>query len=453
MSMFDNVMKFVETSVAPVAGKISAQKHVNAIKDGFVSTMPFLIVGSLLLVLAFPPSEGNFFFDGWHALIKAIGQENILAPFQLSMGIFALYATFGIGFSLAESYKLRPMNTGMLCMFAFMLAAAPMTNTEIGGVIPGAYLGGAGAFTAIMCGLFVPEMQRFLIKYNIRIKMPEAVPPKISASFDLLIPIVVISVIIMPINIMLSQYDLQIPSAVMKLFQPLVMASDTYIACLIAVLLVQLLWFSGIHGGSVVGGIIAPMLLINLGLNQEALAAGEPLPAIFVNPVMDFFVFVGGAGGTWGLVVLMMRSKATQLKAIGKMSIIPGTFNINEPVIFGTPIVMNPVYFIPWLLAPAVNTTIVWMAFKTGFVAKIIAIPPWTMPAPVGAIIATNSGTAALVVLSSIIVSATIFYPFLKVHEKQLIAEEKAALEATAAANKGKIPAAAKDGELNECRN
>ncbi|WP_282178093.1 PTS sugar transporter subunit IIC [Vibrio nereis] len=426
MAFFDKVLGFVENYVAPFAGTLSAQRHVNAIKDGFVSTMPFLIVGSLLLVLAFPPSEGNAFFDGWHALIETIGKDNIMAPFQLSMGIFALYAAFGIGFSLAESYKLRAMNTGMLSMFAFLLSVAPMANTDIGSALPGAFLGGTGAFTAILCGLLVPEMQRLLIKYNIRINMPDAVPPKISASFDLLIPIVFISFIVMTINVFLAGYDLQIPTAIMQLFQPLVVASDSFIACLLAVLIVQILWFSGIHGASVVGGIIGPMLLINLGMNQDALAAGEPLPAIFINPVMDFFIFVGGAGGTWGLVVLMMRSKATQLKTIGKMSIIPGTFNINEPVIFGTPIVMNPIYFIPWLLAPTINTSIVWLAFKAGFVSKIIAIPPWTMPAPIGAIISTNSGTAALVVLSSVCVSALVFYPFLKVHEKQLLAEERA---------------------------
>ncbi|MGF1909848.1 PTS transporter subunit EIIC [Vibrio kasasachensis] len=424
MSIFDTTMRFVENVVAPVAGKVSAQKHVIAVKDGFVATMPFLIVGSLLLVLAFPPSDSGFFFEGWHALINAIGSDNIMAPFQVSMGIFAVYASFGIGFSLAESYKLRPMNTGMLSMFAFILAAAPMVSVDIGGVLPGAFLGGAGAFTAILCGLLVPEMQRLLLKYNIRIKMPEAVPPKISASFDLLIPIVFISIIVVTINTLLSQHDLQIPSAVMQLFTPLVMASDSYIAALLAVMLIQLLWFSGIHGGSVVFGIIAPMLLVNLGMNQEALAAGEPLPKIFVNPLVDFFVFVGGAGGTFGLVLLMMRSKATQLKTIGKMSVVPGMFNINEPVIFGTPIVMNPIYFIPWIVAPFINTTIVWMAFKTGFVAKIIALPPWTMPAPIGAVIATNSVTAAIVVLLCLTVSVIVFYPFMKVHEKQLLAEE-----------------------------
>ncbi|GAB2659363.1 PTS sugar transporter subunit IIC [Vibrio panuliri] len=447
MSLFDKIMGFVENVVAPAAGKVSAQKHVIAVKDGFVATMPFLIVGSLLLVLAFPPSDSGFFFEGWHGLINAIGQDNIMAPFQVSMGIFAIYASFGIGFSLAESYKLRPMNTGMLSMFAFILSAAPMVSVDIGGVLPGAFLGGAGAFTAILCGLLVPEMQRLLIKYNIRIKMPEAVPPKISASFDLLIPIVFISIIIMTINTLLASHDLQIPSAIMELFKPLVVASDSYIAALLAVMLIQLLWFSGIHGGSVVGGIIAPMLLVNLDLNQAALEAGQALPAIFINPLVDFFVFVGGAGGTFGLVLLMMRSKATQLNTIGKMSFVPGMFNINEPVIFGTPIVMNPIYFIPWVVAPFINTSIVWMAFKTDLVARIIALPPWTMPAPIGAVIATNSITAAFLVLSSLAVSMVVFYPFLKVHEKQLLAEE-AAMEAATQSQ-----ASANEEQLNAVRN
>ena len=121
----------------------------------------------------------------------------------------------------------------------------------------------------------------------------------------------------------------------------------------------------------------------------------------------------------------MMRSKATHLNVIGKMSIIPGSFNINEPVIFGTPIVMNPNYFIPWMLSPMINTCIVWLAFKTEFVSKFVALPPWTMPAPFGAVIATNSGTAALLVCVCVLVSMVIFYPFFKVHEKQLLIEEK----------------------------
>lgn len=431
MSVLNGIMNFVEKVVAPIASKVSTQRHINAIKDGFVATMPFLIVGSLLLVLAFPPPGDNFFLNGWTALMEMIGRDNILIPFQISMGIFAVYAAFGIGFSLAEAYKLRALNTGMLSMFTFLLAAAPIQSVEgIGGVIPAAYLGGTGAFTAIMAGLFVPELQRFLRDKNISLKLPEAVPEKIAASFDLLIPIVILSILVPGLNGILGGYDLTIPSAVMELFRPLVSASDSFLACLLAVVMIQLLWFAGIHGSAVVTtGILAPILLVNLGMNQDALAAGAELPKIFVNPLLDFFVFVGGAGGTWGFVILMMRSKATHLNVIGKMSIIPGSFNINEPVIFGTPIVMNPNYFIPWMLSPMVNTCIVWVAFKTEFVSKIVALPPWTMPAPIGAVIATNSGTAAILVGVCVLVSMTIFYPFFKMHEKQLLIEEHANAE------------------------
>ncbi|WP_064607852.1 PTS sugar transporter subunit IIC [Photobacterium sp. J15] len=427
MSIFNKVLQFVEAIVAPMAAKVSCQRHINAIKDGFVATMPFLIVGSLLLVLAFPPGKGNFFLDGWHSLIEIIGQQNILASFQISMGIFAVYAAFSIGYNLAESYGLRSLNSGLLSLFSFLLAVAPVQFIDMGGIMPIANMGGTGAFTAILTGLLVPELQRFLRDKNIRLKMPDAVPPKISASFDLLIPVVIVSIVVVSINAMLANYDLNIPTAIMEIFKPLVSASDSFFACLLAVIMIQLLWFGGIHGSSVVvTGILYPVLIINLGLNQEALAAGEDLPKIFVNPILDFFIFVGGAGGTWGFVVLMMRSKSTHLRTIGKMSIIPSTFNINEPVIFGTPIVMNPNYFIPWMLSPIINTCIVWAAFKTEIISKIIALPPWTMPAPIGAIIATNSSTAAFVVVLCVVVSVIIYYPFFKIHEKQLLAEEKA---------------------------
>ncbi|MCG9627752.1 PTS transporter subunit EIIC [Vibrio mediterranei] len=436
MSFMSNVTSTVERVISPIAYKVSTQPHINAVKDGFVATMPFLIVGSLLLVLAFPPGTSNAFLQGWQALIDTIGQGNILSGFQVSMGIFALYAAFGIGFNLAEHYKLRALNSGMLSMFVFLLAVAPVEFIpEHGGIMPIAFMGGTGAFTAIVCGLLVPECQRLLLKYNIRLKLPEAVPPKISASFDLLIPIVLLTIIVVSMNVVLGQYDLNIPKSVMAVFKPIVAVSDSFFACLLAVVMIQLLWFAGIHGSQVVVvGILYPILLVNLGLNQDALAAGLEIPKIFVNPILDFFIFVGGAGGTLGLVILMMRSKATHLKTIGRMSIIPGCFNINEPVIFGTPIVMNVSYFIPWLLSPVINTCIVWLAFKTDFIPKVVALPPWTMPAPIGAVMATNSIMAASVVIVCVLVSMAIFFPFFKAHEKQLLIEEQSKSNVTESA-------------------
>ncbi len=424
MSLVNKVICFVENVVDPITGRISSQRHIIAIKDGFMATMPFLIVGSLLLVLAFPPGDSNAFLAGWTRLVEIVGKDNILAPFHASMGIFALYVAFSIGFNLAESYGLRPLNSGFLSMFAFLLAVIPISSFDKG-LIPLSNIGGTGAFTAILVGLLVPELQRFLQDKRIGLRLPDAVPSKVSASFDLLIPIVIIAFAVMCINILLEKYGLTIPSAIIELFKPLVSVSDSFVACLLAVVLIHLLWFGGIHGSSIViTGVLYPILLINLDANQEALVAGQELPKIFVSPLLDSFVLIGGAGSTWGLVLLMMSSKSAHLKTIGKMSIVPGTFNINEPVIFGAPIVMNPTYFIPWMLSPMVNTCVVWLAFKMDCVSKIIALPPWTMPAPISAVMATNSGTAAIVVLLCIALSAIIYYPFFKIHEKQLLEEE-----------------------------
>lgn len=430
MSLINPIMNFVERVVAPIAGKVASQKHICAIKDGFISTMPFLIVGSLLLVFANPPGTGNWFLDGWHSVVQFIGRDNIVGPFFVSMGIFAMYSAYGIAYNLAETLNTKgvsPMNSGMLSMFSFLLAVAPAVwvGGELGSVIPMAYLGGAGAFTAIICGLLVPTLQTFLVEKNIRIKMPEAVPEKISASFDLLIPVVIMILLVQITNGVLGSFDLNIATGIMALFKPLVAASDTYFAFALAILLIQLLWFAGIHGASVVLGIIGPLLLINLGANQEALEAGQALPAIFINPAMDFFVFVGGSGGTFALVCMMARSKSVHLRTIGKMSFIPSCFNINEPVTFGTPIVMNPTFFIPWIAAPLVNSAIVWGAFKFDFVSKVVALPPWTMPAPIGAVMSTNSMFAVVVVAVTLTVSGLIFYPFFKAYEKELLAQEK----------------------------
>ncbi|KJF81599.1 PTS sugar transporter subunit IIC [Photobacterium angustum] len=429
MSLINSIMSFVEGVVAPIAGRVANQKHICAIKDGFISTMPFLIVGSLLLVLANPPGTGNWFLDAWNSALHFVGRNNIVAPYFVSMGIFAMYSAYGIAYNLAESLNTKgvnPMNSGMLSMFSFLLAVAPAVSAgDIGTVIPMTYLGGAGAFTAIICGLFIPTLQTFLVEKNIRIKMPEAVPEKISASFDLLIPVVVMSFILGVINVVLGHFGLNIATAIMALFSPLVAASDTYFAFVLAILLIQLLWFAGIHGSSVVLGVIGPLLLINLGANQEALEAGKALPDIFTNPAMDFFVSIGGSGGTLALVVLMARSKSAHLRAIGKMSLIPGCFNINEPVIFGTPIVMNPTFFIPWIASPLVNATIVWSSFRFNIISRVIALPPWTMPAPFGSVMATNSMLAAVVVAVCFIVSGLIFYPFFKMYEKELIKQEE----------------------------
>ncbi|MGB5446638.1 MAG: PTS transporter subunit EIIC, partial [Psychromonas sp.] len=207
-------------------------------------------------------------------------------------------------------------------------------------------------------------------------------------------------------------------------------ASDTLPAILLAVFVAHALWFAGIHGAAIVGGIMAPFWLVNLGLNQDALAAGVDLPATFIEPFWSFFITLGGSGATFALVLLYMRSKSAHLRSIGKLCIVPTFFNINEPVIFGSPIVMNPVLFIPFVGVPMINATIAFIAVKTEMIGKVISLVPWTAPAPIGA--AWGAGwqmSNGLLVIGLIVLDLVLYYPFFKVYEKELIKEDEELLQ------------------------
>ena len=211
-------------------------------------------------------------------------------------------------------------------------------------------------------------------------------PEKIRQSFNLLIPALVVILTIYPLNLLLqNQFGMLLPEAIMAVFKPLISAADSLPAILFATFLAHALWFAGIHGAAIVGGIMAPFFLVNLGLNQDALAAGQPLTHIFIEGFWSFFIVLGGSGATFALVLLYIRSKSAHLRSIGKLGLVPACFNINEPVIFGSPIVMNPVLFIPFVVAPMVNATIAYSAAKMDLIGKVISLVPWTAPAPIGA--------------------------------------------------------------------
>ncbi|GLO63078.1 permease IIC component [Vibrio sp. MACH09] len=423
--MKNTIFNFLENTLAPLAGKVGAQRHVMAIRDAFIGAIPFIIVGSFLLVIAYPPFDKDS-TNLWSVFANNY-KEQIMAPFHYTMGIMTLWIVSGLGYSLARNYKtLNPHLAGLLSLSTFLLVAAPMGD----GGISTANMGGKGIFTAMLIGIYIPEMMNFLHKKNIGLKLPPQVPEKIRQSFDLLIPVLVVILTIYPLNLYIySETGLIIPEAIMEIFKPLVSASDSLGAVLLVTLIAQILWWAGVHGAAITGGIIAPFVLSNLTVNQKALENGVPgteLPTIFAQPLIDFFIQFGGSGATMALVLLFIRSKAQHLKAIGKMSLIPGIFNINEPVSFGTPIVMNPTFFIPWVLAPQICGAITWFSFKFEILHRIVAIPPWTAPAPIGAMWATNwSVQAAIVVFINLIVAGVIYYPFFKMYEKQLLDEEK----------------------------
>lgn len=415
---------FIENKIAPVAGAFASQRHISAIRDGFIGGMPFMIVGSFLLVFAFPPfsADTSFAFGQWWISMSQEYFDQIMTPFNMTMGIMSCYISVGIAYNLASHYKLDALPTGLLSLMTFLLVAAPMED----GKLSASFMGGTGIFTTIIVSIYVTELTRFLKVRKIGIKLPEQVPAKIRQSFDLLIPALVVIFTIYPLNLFLQgQLDMILPAAIMALFSPLISASDSLPAILLAAFLAHTLWFAGIHGAAIVGGIMAPFWLVNLGLNQDALAAGVELPATFIEPFWSFFITIGGSGATFALVLLYLRSKSVHLRSIGKLCAVPTLFNINEPVIFGSPIVMNPILFIPFVGTPMINATIAYIAVQTDLIGKTISLVPWTAPAPIGA--AWGAGwemSNGLLVVGLILLDLVIYYPFFKIYEKQLIAEE-----------------------------
>ncbi len=429
---------FIENKIAPVAGAFASQRHIGAIRDGFIGGMPFMIVGSFLLVFAFPPfsADTTFAFGQWWLAMSKEYFDVIMTPFNMTMGIMSCYISAGIAYNLANHYKLDALPTALLALMTFLLIAAPME----GGKLAASFMGGTGIFTAIIVAIYVTELTRFLKVNNIGIKLPEQVPQKIRQSFDLLIPAMIVIFTIYPLNLMLQgQLGMILPEAIMALFKPLISASDSLPAILLAVFVAHALWFAGIHGAAIVGGIMAPFWLVNLGLNQDALAAGAELPATFIEPFWSFFITLGGSGATFALVLLYLRSKSVHLKSIGKLCVVPSMFNINEPVIFGSPIVMNPILFIPFVGVPMLNATIAFIAVKTELIGKVISLVPWTAPAPIGA--AWGAGwqmSNGLLVIGLLALDLVLYYPFFKVYEKELLKQEQAdaaAENSTAAGN------------------
>lgn len=433
MSAYNKMVTMIEDTVTPLAAKLGQQKYVTSIRDGFIAALPFMIVGSFMLVFIFPPFDPETkwgFARAWLDFAKTY-QNQLLLPFQLSMGVMTLFIAVGVAASLGRHYKLDPITTGLLSLMSFLLVAAPIKD----GAISTQYFSGQGIFTALICSIYATEVYAFLKRKNITIRLPEQVPTGVARSFEILIPVMVIILTLHPLNLFIeSETGMILPEAIMSMVKPLVSASDSLPAILISLFICQILWFAGIHGALIVTGIMNPFWMANLAENQAALAAGGELTHIYLQGFWDHYLLIGGVGSTLPLAFLLLRSKAIHLRTIGKMGVVPGLFNINEPILFGAPIVMNPVFFLPFILVPMVNAVLAYVATSMGLVARVVSMTPWTSPAPLGASWAANwSFSPVVMCLICMVMSAVMYYPFLKAYERTLLKqEEETAAEAHA---------------------
>jgi len=412
--------EFLDKKLSTPMAKVAEQRHLRAVRDGIIATLPLIIVGSLFILVGIPPLPQDWELTIW---LKANNSVSML-PYRMTMYIMTLYAVWGIGYSLAKSYKLDAVTGGVLSSVAFLLTITPINVDGIGFVLPMANLGGGGMFVGILTSIFAVEMLRFTTITNIRIKMPEQVPASVARAFEALTPTALIVGIIGSITYF-AKFDWH--AFIGKVMAPLVSAADTLPSVWLLAILQDFFWSFGIHGASVVGSVARPVWLQLLDLNSVAAAAGETLPAIAAEPFFQWFLYVGGSGCTIGLVIaLSLFAKSTYGKQIGRAALIPGIFNINEPIVFGAPIVLNPTLIIPFITIPLVTGTLAWIATSIGLVNRVVLLAPWTFPGPIGAYLATGGDIrAAILNIIIIIISVGLYYPFMKMYDKKLLMEER----------------------------
>lgn len=413
---------WIENKMLPPMAKLAEQKHLRAVRDGIISTMPLIMIGSFFVLLV------NFPIPAWTNLIQPY-VPSIMLPYRITVGLMALYASYGMGYSLAKSYDLDGISGGSLSLGTFLMTMTPVIgkavegDAELGWVLPMNFLGGGGMFTAILTMILAVEILRFCKEKNVTIRLPEQVPDSVARSFEAIIPGMISLTLIWFVSHILK---FNINEAIMKIFNPVVdIAGNTYLGVLIPVLLICLLWAAGVHGVSVIGSIVRPLWLVLLEQNITEVANGGVAQNIGTEGFFDLFVWIGGSGGTLALCILFMMSKSAYMKQIGRLSLIPGIFNINEPIMFGAPIVLNPILAIPFVISPVVTTTITYIAMKFDFVAKVSVVTPFAIPAPIKAYLSTNGDWRAIIlVLINFAVYFAIYYPFVKAYDKKMYAEE-----------------------------
>lgn len=434
---------FLENTLAPFGTRAGNQRHLKAVRDGFMMAMPLVLVGSFfLLLISWPKEAFNYDVQG---LLQNLGLYDILTTMnQSTMAIISLVAVFGIAYRLSESYGTDGPSAGVIALSSFILMA-PRFSTMVydveageevskvfGGAIPFGSLNANALFVAIAVGLISAEIYRFFIQRGITIKMPKNVPDVVGKSFAALLPALTTLVFWACVLKGLEAAGVEGGlGAVLGLIvgQPLRLIAGTIGGMVIVVLVNSLFWFTGVNGGQVLNAFVDPVWLQMTEENQVAAAAGEVLPNIITLPFKDLFVFIGGGGATVGLAIcLMFFSKSQMYKKLGKISFIPSLFNINTAILFSFPTVLNPIMMIPFVLTPSINALLTYFAMATGLVPLTTGVVlPWTMPPILGGFLATGGswqGAALQAVL--IVVSFAIYYPFFKVADKKNLDQEMA---------------------------
>lgn len=410
--------------VEAAAARFGAQRHLVALRDGIVLGMPLIIIGSFFLIL------GNLPIPGYSEWLAEMGLLTYIGKIvDGSFGIMALAAVFGIANSLAKHYKVDGVSAGILAVSAFIIVSPNLTTTDNGAGVDYTVLGSGGLFVAILVGLVSTEIFRFFVQRDWTVKMPEGVPPAVNKSFAALIPGFMVITFWGLIFALLTVLGIENIHDLLAdtLGRPLGFVGSTIWGTLLMVGLNSFFWFMGIHGANVTNPIVQPVWLQNTNANRLAFEAGEELPYIITNEFMTNFTWMGGGGATIGMAIcLVLFSKSKQNKAMGGLTFLPGLFNINEPLMFGMPVVLNIKLLIPFILAPIATALITYYAMAMDLVARPAGIVvPWTMPPVISGYLATGGMiSGAVIQVITVLVTVLIYYAFVRSSDKEKLVAE-----------------------------
>ena len=414
----DKMTDFME-KLAPIFD----QPILASVRDGFVALMPLIIVGAIVLVvLQFPlcfRDEAACYFE---SVLPEHISGSLWSIFSVTFGLLSLYVVISVAYALARRRGLDPLMPVFFAFMSYILIATPQLPD--GGA--GTFLDNSGMFTAIVVSVITVEVYNFFMKRNIVIKMPDGVPPAISAAFAALIPGVVLAFGWWLIRFVLN-FDLA--AGLFQVLSAVVPAASTYVAAAIAETFHAFLWTMGIHGDLSIGIALEPVWQSNLAANAQAVADGLKPMAVYTG-LFRSFVVPGGSGATLPLAIYFTRSKSERLRRVGWLGVWPGIFNINEPITFGAPVIFNPVLAIPFIIITFINTTVAYLATSAGLVGATYIAAPWTLPSPILMFLATGYDWRAIIlaILVEFVIPGIIWYPAFKAWEKTVLKTEEAAV-------------------------
>lgn len=408
----EHIQDWFNEKFIPATMKLSEMKYLKALRDGMIVAVPITFIGSIFLILT------NLPIPGWSDIIAPFSaQLNVMSG--VTIGITGLVMAIDLGYQVSKLNEIDPLSGTAIVVICYIIA---MLNGKYE-IDPGQW-GSGGIFTAIIISIVAAEIMRFFYKHKITIKLPSSVPPAVFNSFAALIPASVAILVIWFVRVGLN---IDMNAIINSMFAPLVVGLNSIWGVLIMSFLTCLLWMFGIHGNNAIGWVATPVWTAALTANMEAFAAGKDIPNIVCDGFGNFGMNIGGTGAIMGLSICMMFfAKSKRYKTLGKIAFPPSIFQISEPIMFGFPVVLNPIIAIPFIIAPLILQGLSYFLMSAGLIGHVVASVPWTCPPIINGFLLTGGDwRAALWSGIQVVLAVLIYFPFFKVCDRQAVKEEQ----------------------------